>query len=75
MSCSIINRSTQTVFGQNSAICVKGTYGGSALQNPDLSGMTLKALMRKELRLPKGTSHSFWSQFLNRNVVANVNNV
>ncbi|MBU0800398.1 MAG: hypothetical protein KKA05_05275 [Alphaproteobacteria bacterium] len=73
MSCSIINRTTQTTIGRNGEVVEKSNKSGSALQNPDISRMTLNALMRNQMRVKQGTARSFWSHFMTRNASANTN--
>lgn len=75
MACSIINRTTQTTIGRNGQVVEKSKVSGSALQNPDLSRMTLDALMRKQMRTPRGNARGFWHRVVVRAAIANGNDV
>jgi hypothetical protein len=72
MTCSIINRTTQTTIGRNQVLD-KSQSSVSGLQRPDINRMTLDALMRKQMRVRQGNARPFWSYFMNRNDSANTN--
>jgi hypothetical protein len=74
MNCAIINKQTQTIIGRNGIEAFdKVQFSGSALQNPELSRMTLNALIRRQMRSHTGTARTFWAHFMTRHAIANHN--
>ena len=74
MSCSIINQTTQTTLTHDKGHPFdKSAFFGNAQQSPDISRMTLDALIRRQMRSRTASAPSYWSHFLSRNTVANGN--
>lgn len=73
MTCSIFSRTTQTTLGNKGQAVDKSKHSGSALQNPDMSRLTLDALLRGQMRPSQSNARGFWHRTVVRAAIANAN--
>ncbi len=76
MNCSIFDHKTRvTICFENNKPFENNKLTGNALQNPDISRLTVNALVRRKARATTGFSRGFWSRFRSQPASANTNEV
>lgn len=75
MTCSIINHATATNIGRDSELSEKTDFSPTALQRPEVSRLTLDAMIRRQKRTRENSARLFWSQLLSRTTAANGNSL